>query len=243
MKTAEVMTRKVLTVGPDDTLSDAIQLMLQNRVSGLPVVGSQGELIGMLTEGDLLRRAESHTERQRPRWLEFLVGPGKLADEYVHTHSRRVGDVMTSGVMTAAPNTPLEDVVSMMEKHRIKRLPVLDDGRLVGIVSRANLLQALAIIAHDIPEAAPTDEQIRAQLWDELQKFDWTPRAFLNIVVRDSVVHLYGSVTDGRESYALKVAAQNIPGVKSVCSYLVWCDPVSGSVIELSGEENTAKRE
>ena len=236
MNAAEVMTRSVLTVNREDSLRDAIQLMLQNRISGLPVVDEAGAPVGMLTEGDLLRRAETHTERQRPRWLEFLLGPDKLANEYIHTHSRRVKDVMTPKVIAVAPDAPLEDVVRLMERHHVKRIPVLDGGRVVGIISRANLLHILSAVAGDIPQSAPSDEEIRTRLWSELGKVAWAPASLINIFVRDGVVHLSGTVSNGRECDALRVAAENIPGVKAVHSDLVWCDAMTGSVIELPKE-------
>ena len=144
MKVKDVMTRKVLSIESTANVLQAINSMLQNRISGLPVVNEDGVLVGMVTEGDFLRRTETATERRRPRWLEFLVGPGRLADEYVHTHARKIGDVMTPDPYTVAEDTALEDVVRLMEKHRIKRLPVVRGKQLVGIISRANLLHALA---------------------------------------------------------------------------------------------------
>lgn len=242
MNVAEVMTRRVLTVQDEATLDDAIRLMLNHRISGVPVLDNTGAVEGMLTEGDLLRRTETGTERKRPRWLEFLLGPGKLADEYVHTHSRRVKDVMTRAVISVAPDTPLENLVRLMERHHIKRVPVLDGGRLVGIVSRANLLQALAMVAHTVPASAASDEEIRTRLWDELGKTEWAPRALLNIAVRDGVVHLSGTVTDGRLHDALRTAAENIPGVRLVHSHLVSTDALSGTVIDLPEEETPPPR-
>jgi CBS domain-containing protein len=243
MKAAEVMTRRVLTVAREGMLDDAIRVMLQNRISGLPVVDEAGKPVGMLTEGDLLRRAETQTERKRPRWLEFLRGPGKIADEYIHTHSRRVKEVMSSRLISAAPDTPLEDVVKLMERHHIKRLPILDDGHLVGIISRANLLQALSVVAHDIPSSAASDDEIRARLWNEINTADWAPSGLINIIVRDGVVHLSGMVTTAREREALRVAAENTPGVKSVQSELVWCEPLSGTVVDLSEEETATPKD
>ena len=147
MKVQDIMTRKVLSIEPDATVLQAVRSMLQNKISGLPVVDADGKLVGIVTEGDFLRRAETTTERRRPRWLEFLVGPGRLADEYVHTHARKIADVMTPEPYTVTEDTSLEDVVQLMEKHRIKRLPVVRGKQLVGIVSRANLLHALASLA------------------------------------------------------------------------------------------------
>ena len=123
MQVKDIMTSKVLSVEANTSVFEAIRSMLQHKISGLPVVNADGALVGIVTEGDFLRRAETATERRRPRWLEFLMGPGRLADEYVHTHTRRVADVMTPDPYTVTEGTPLEDVVRIMEKHRIKRLP------------------------------------------------------------------------------------------------------------------------
>jgi CBS domain-containing protein len=183
MKVKDIMTRKVLSVEPTVSVLQAVDSMLQNRISGLPVVGADGTLVGMVTEGDFLRRTETATERRRPRWLEFLVGPGRLAGEYVHTHARKIGDVMTPDPYTVTEDTSLEDVVQLMEKHRIKRLPVVRGKLLVGIVSRANLLHALASLARSAPAPLATDEAIRERLLKELDQQKWAPIAFLTVVV------------------------------------------------------------
>ena len=236
MKVKDVMTRKVLSIEPTATVLQAVRSMLQNRISGLPVVNEDGVLVGMVTEGDFLRRTETATERRRPRWLEFLVGPGRLADEYVHTHARKIGDVMTPDPYTVTEDTPLEDAVRLMEKHRIKRLPVVRGKLLVGIMSRANLLHALASLAPSAPASLATDGVIREHLLKELEQQKWAPIAFLNVVVKDGVVELWGSITDERERQAIVVAAQNTPGVKDVQDHMVWIEPSSGVVIGAKGE-------
>lgn len=236
MQVKDVMTRKVLSIEPDASVLQAVRSMLQNKISGLPVVDASGALVGIVTEGDFLRRTETTTERRRPRWLEFLVGPGRLADEYVHTHAGKVSAVMTTDPFTVTEDTPLEDVVQLMEKHRIKRLPVVRGKLLVGIVSRANLLHALASLAPNAPAAAPADGVIRERLLAELERQKWAPVGFLNIVVQKGVVELWGSITDERERQALIVAAQNIAGVKDVRDHLIWVEPMSGVVIGAGGE-------
>jgi CBS domain-containing protein len=150
MKAKDVMTRHVVTIAPNASILEALRLMLQHKISGLPVVDEKGNLAGIVTEGDFLRRAETGTERKRSRWFEFLVGPGALAADYVRSHARRVDEVMTTDIHTITEDAPLDDVVALMEKHRIKRLPVMRGGELVRIVSRANLLHALAAIAGEI---------------------------------------------------------------------------------------------
>jgi len=153
MKASEIMTLGVVTVRPEASVKEAASLMLERGISGLPVVDASGRLVGIVTEGDLLRRVETGTERSRPRWLEFLLGPGRLANEYVHSHARKVQDVMTPGVITVSKDAPLQDVVSILEQRRIKRVSVTRGDKLVGIISRASLVQALARLAQ---EASPT---------------------------------------------------------------------------------------
>lgn len=232
MKASEVMTRPVITVEPDANVDSAIRLMLQNRISGLPVVDAGGRLVGILTEGDLLRRAETGTQRQRPRWLEFLLGPGKMADDYVRTHARKVKEIMTPEIETVGEDAPLEDVVELMERWHIKRVPVVNGGKLVGIISRANLLQALASIARTAPEPSADDAGIRKLLLDEMDKQPWAPKGLINIIVKDGVVELWGSITDEREREAMHVLVENTPGVKDVRDHLAWVEPLSGAVIE-----------
>ena len=167
MKAGDIMTGRVITISPDATVLEAIDLMTRNHISGLPVIDASGTLVGMVTEGDFLRRAETGTARKRPRWLEFLVGPGRLAEEYVETHARKVGEVMTREPITIAEDTPLDEVVHQMEHRRVKRLPVMRGTQLVGIVSRANLMRALAAIGRATPAPAMTDAAIRKQLLAE----------------------------------------------------------------------------
>ena len=236
MQVKDIMTSKVLSVEANTSVFEAIRSMLQHKISGLPVVNADGALVGIVTEGDFLRRAETATERRRPRWLEFLMGPGRLADEYVHTHAHTVADVMTPDPYTVTEATPLEDVVRIMEKQRIKRLPVLRGKLVVGIVSRANLLHALASLAPHVPAAAPADGVIRERLMAELERQKWAPLGWLNVVVQNGVVELWGTITDERERQAIIVAAQNTPGVKDVLDHLVWIEPMSGVVIDAKGE-------
>ena len=236
MKAREIMTTQVITVRSDSSLQDAIAAMLAHGISGMPVVDAQGRLVGMLSESDLLRRTELDTERKRPRWLAFLMGPGKLAEEYTHTHGRIVDDVMTDKLHCIAPDTPVQEVVQLMERHRIKRLPVLENGQLVGIISRANLLRALALATTALPAGNKSDEEIRARLASELASTEWAPRYMIDHIVQNGAVHLYGTILDEREREALCVAARNTPGVTEVHDHLVWCEPVSGAVLGLPAE-------
>jgi CBS domain-containing protein len=236
MKASDVMTQPVIAIRHDASLQDAVQLMLRNRISGLPVIDYEGKPIGMLTEGDLLRRVETGTERTRPRWIAFLAGPAKLAEEYVHSHSRRVRDLMSTQLVKVTSDTPLESVVSSMEEHRIKHVPVVDGDRLTGMITRANLMQALMHLSSGFPVPSPSDADIRQRVLDELKGNLWGDKGYITVIVKDGVVHLHGIVTDARERDALRVAAENVPGVKAVMSRVEWCDLASGTVLPFPEE-------
>ena len=144
MKAADVMITNVIAVGPDACVQDVARILLDSRISAVPVIASDGKLLGIVSEGDLMRRVEAGTGRRRPWWLAILTGREVLANEYIREHSRRVTDVMTRNVVTAAADTPLSTIANLLEKNAIKRVPIVEEGKVIGIVSRANLLQALA---------------------------------------------------------------------------------------------------
>jgi CBS domain-containing protein len=229
MKARDIMSLEVVSVSPDASILEAVRLMLQNRISGLPVVDRQGTLVGVVTEGDFLRRAETGTQHKRPRWIEFFMGPGQTADEYVHTHGRKVADVMTPTPIMITEDTRLDEIVSLMEQRSVKRLPVVRQGRVVGIVSRANLLHALASVVRELPGSATTDVTLREQIVSEFSNKAWSPRDF-NVVVRDGVVELWGTILDERERQAAKVVVENVAGVKAVRDHLVRVEPRDGVV-------------
>lgn len=243
MNVGDVMSQPAISVAPEATIADAARQMLEKRISGLPVVDPHGAVVGMVTEGDLLRRAETGTDRQHSRWFELLISPGRLARDYVHSHARKVGEVMTSEVVSVTPEDSLARVVELMEQHHIKRLPVVVDGRLVGIVSRANLMRALL---DKLPAAAATqsagDTEIRSRILAEIAKQPWGPRASVDVQVENGVVELQGSITDDRERTALQVLVENTPGVKAVRDHIVWIEPVSGFVIPADDPEPPADR-
>ena len=223
MKAKDIMTSPVVSVEVDATVVQAAQIMLQKRISGLPVVDKDGRLVGLVTEGDFLRRIETGTQHQRPRWLEFLVGPGRLASEYTNFRARKVEDVMTRELLTANEETPIEKVVDLMDKHRIKRVPVVRGRHVVGIISRANLLQALASLSPEAQPSTQDDENIRSLLLAEFERQGWAhmPLVYVNPIVLNGIVELWGTITDERERQAFIVAAENIPGVKAVRDHLV----------------------
>ncbi len=242
MKAKDIMTRNVVSVDPEATVLQAARLMLKHHISGLPVVDKSGKLIGVLSEGDFLRRSETHTERRRSRWLEFVMGPGRIAGDYVHSHGNKVSEVMTADVKTVGEDASLEDIVELMERHHIKRVPVLRAEKMVGIVTRSNLMHAMVSLARVAPSATQNDSAIRQQLLAEIQKQQWAPAATANVVVHDGVVELWGMIVDERQREGLKVAAENIPGVRAVKDHLVWIEPTSGIVIEPPEETLTPQQ-
>ena len=173
MKARDVMVSPVVTVKPSASVKEVAKLLLQRRISAVPVVDDQGKVVGIVSEGDLLHRAEAGTERQRPWWLLGLTGEETLAAEYVKAHARKVADVMTSQVTTATPDTPLHELATLMERNSIKRVPIVKDGQLVGIVSRANLVQAVASARESPLEIPLSDANIREKLLAHLQQQAW----------------------------------------------------------------------
>jgi CBS domain-containing protein len=240
MRAHQIMTRSVITVTPKTTIVDAANLMLQRHVSGLPVVDTNGKLVGIVSEGDFIRRSEIGTGRKRGRWLRFILGPGKSASDFVHEHGRKVSEVMTKSPLTITEDTALADIVEMMERNNVKRLPVVRDDKVVGIVSRANLLQAVASLAREVPDPTAEDDHIRIRIVDALEKHDWCPFG-LNVVVRDGVAHLSGVITEEHARQAAVVAAENVEGVKTVHDHLCWVDAMSGVYLNSPEDEGRAK--
>jgi CBS domain-containing protein len=240
MRAHQIMTRSVVTVAPDTSIVDAANLMLQQHVSGLPVVDATGKLVGIVSEGDFIRRSEIGTQRKRGRWLKFILGPGTAASDFVHEHGRRVEEVMTKDPLTITEDTALAEIVDLMEKNNVKRLPVVRADRIVGIVSRANLLQAVASLARQVPDPTADDDHIRNRVMDALEKNEWCPFG-LSVMVRDGIVHLSGVITEERARQAAIVAAETIEGVKKVHDHLCWVDTMSGVYINSPEDEDVAK--
>lgn len=216
MKVADVMSLGAATVRPDAPVLEAAQTMLKFNISGLPVVDGEGRLVGMVTEGDLMRRWETDTERRRSRWFSLFVDAGTLAEEYVHSHGRKVEEVMTRDPVSTTGDVQLADVVALMEKHKIKRIPVLRDGKVVGVVSRANILRTLARRLENLSQAPQSDLKVRQDILDEIARQGWLLGDAINVTVHDGHVELDGFVRDERFRDAIRVAAENARGAKSV---------------------------
>ena len=215
MRARDVMTRAVATTTPETTVEKVSQMLINLRISGVPVLDRNGQLVGIVTEGDLLRRVETGTERRRSRWSELFSANSRLAEEYIKSHARRVEDIMTREVVSVEELASLGEIAELMETKRIKRVPVVHNGKIVGIVSRADLLQVLASGGATTGDE-DSDRLIRERLLVELRKQEWANPAESNIVVSDGIVHFWGTVGSPQERTALRVVAENIPGVRGI---------------------------
>jgi len=241
MKAKDVMTHCLVSIAPGAPIRDAIARMISHQVSGMPVIGADGKLVGMVTEGDFFRRAEMHTEAPRRRWLELLLGPGSDAAEYARSHGRTVRDVMSPKVVTVGKETPLSEVVQLMEEHAIKRIPVVDDGRVVGIVSRADLMSALGEYLLKPRKPAPaSDESIRRTILTEMKRQPWCPVHLLSVRVRKGFVDLNGTIFDERQRRALHALVESVQGVKGIHDHLG--ELTGGTISDARSEKGGAKQ-
>ena len=217
MRAIDVMTSEVISVDENATVTAVARLLAERGISAVPVVDKANQVIGMVSEGDLLHRAETGTERRRSWWLDMMASTNKLAGDYIKSHSRKVKDVMTRKVLSVTEATPVADIALLLETNRIKRVPVVRDGKLVGILSRANLVRALAMTIDEAPSGVEADDRrIRDKLLAELKAQRWAEVSPANVTVKDGVVHLWSSYLSELEKRALVVAAENIPGVRRV---------------------------
>jgi CBS domain-containing protein len=234
LRARDVMTSTLVTARGDMSLEQAVGLMLEHRVSGLPVLESDGRLVGIVTEGDLLRRSEAGTARVQPRWWAEYVAPGRAAHEYVQSHGRKVSELMTTEVITVGPAALLAEVVALFETKHIKRVPVLEHGRLVGIIARADLLRVLLRLLPTQQSAVASDAELRRCVLAAIDREPWAPRNCIDVKVENAVVQLCGLYTTEWERKALRVLAENVPGVKEVRDSLVWIDPATGLIADVN---------
>lgn len=228
MKASDVMTSPVITVGPDTAVRHIAGLLFEHRISAVPVL-EKGKLVGIVSEGDLLHRHEISTDRSaRSWWLQLFSADQSIAD-YVRSHATRARDIMTREVVTVTPDTPLAEIATLLEKRGIKRVPVLRDGRLAGIVSRSNLVQALAAKGRLMNTGDSGDGAIRARLSAELERQSWWPTAS-NVIVTDGVVHYFGLVESEGQRQPARVAAENVPGVRRVEDHRILSTVLAWSV-------------
>src|SRR3974390_131393 len=232
MRARDIMVTNVITVGPEASVRDAAKILLANLISALPVLDKDGHLVGIISEGDLVRRAELGTNHHRSWWLELFSEMNKeaLATRFLKSCGRKVKDVMTTkNLITAKPTTPLRDIAVALEKNRIKRVPIVAKGQVVGIVSRANIIQALAGLPEGPERKSTSDSTIRKNVMKQIKSGKWGKGSLLNVTVQDGKVQLWGVVDSDAEKQAARVAAELVEGVKAVENNVTVLPVVAGS--------------
>jgi|SRR5579872_90073 CBS domain-containing protein len=231
MRVKDVMTRNVVSVSPQMSVAEALDTMTRSHLSGLPVIDQAGSLVGVISEADFMRRSELGTEKPGSHWLGQIFLPGRAAEIYARAHARRVDEIMSTDVETIEETAGLSEAVAVMEKRRIKRLPVLSAGKVVGMLTRADFVRALALFLREpYDQSLITDSEINRRIRAGMQDNLWAPTASVDISVKDGVVSIYGVITDERERNAIHALIENVEGVRTVHDHMVWAEPFSGMV-------------
>jgi len=227
MKAQDFMTRDVVAVHPDTPVYGVAARMAEKRISGVPVVDEAGKLIGIVSESDLMRRSELGTEVKRKWWLSLFTDPDQIARDYTQSHALKVADVMSPSVVSVTEDTTLKDVAATFDGKRIKRLPVVRDGKLVGMLTRSDLVRALASFQPIDSAAALDDASIYADLTRRMAQQAWVDPLYLNITVTKGVVELRGFIPTEEQRRALRIVVERTPGVRGVDDRLVIGLPAS----------------
>ncbi|RBP16872.1 CBS domain protein [Roseiarcus fermentans] len=236
MRVREVMTHGAIGLPETATIAEAAETMLKARISAVLVHDANNALVGVVSSGDLMRRAEIGAERKRPRWIEALLSGGRLAESYAHSHGRKIGEIMTRRLVCVSEDAELGAAVDLMLRHGVKRLPVLRGEAVIGILSRTDLMKAL-VKALPASQERRSDTEIKAAIEAELDRLGWAPRRSVRVEARDGVVTFGGAITDERLREGLRVIAENTPGVTKVHDQMCWIEPNSGVYLPAEEEE------
>ena len=231
MQAKHIMTTDVATVSANALVLEAARLMTDRRISAVPVVDAAGRIEGIVSEGDLMFRVETGAERPRSWWLSLFSSADGMAADFVKAHARSVADVMTREVVTVDEDAPIADVARILEERHIKRVPVLSGGRLAGIISRADLVRALASVAEPIgPMPSRDDETLRKEVEAALQGQRWPGTFPIGVSVSEGIVHLWGFADSETRRTAIRVLVEEIPGVRKVENHLKPSLPAYGGM-------------
>jgi CBS domain-containing protein len=231
MRVKDVMTKNVVSVSPQTSIAEALDIMTRSHLSGLPVIDNAGALVGVVSEADFMRRSQLGTEKPGSHWLGSIFLPGRAAEIYARAHARRVDEIMSRDVATVDDTASLDEAVAVMERRRVKRLPVVSGGNVVGMLTRADFVHALALFLREpYDQALVSDGEIKQRIQAEMQAQLWAPTASVDVGVKDGVVSLYGVLTDERERNAIHALIENIEGVRKLHDHMVWAEPFSGMV-------------
>ena len=220
MKAHEVMTRDVVTVGLETTVGEIAAILVRDRISAVPVVSRDGQLLGIVSQTDLAHRSETGTEKRRKWWLEVFAEPDAKAREYIKSHGLRAQDVMTRHIVSVSDGATLAEVADVLDAHRIRQVPVLSDGRLAGVISRADLVRKLAEVKVAVPAARPDNGALQKAIWHQIRSQPWLKSAFVNLTVKDGVVELWGAVESGEQHRALRILVEGVEGVEKIDDHL-----------------------
>jgi CBS domain-containing protein len=216
MNAQEAMTKDVITVGPDATVGEIAALLVQHRISAVPVVSQDNRVVGIVTQTDLGHRSETGTEKKRKWWLDVFADADAKAREYIKSHGLKAQDVMTRHIVSVSRTSSLAEVAEVLDTHRIRQVPVMEDGKLVGMVSRTDLVRKLAEVRIAAPSARPENGALQKAIWDQIKAQTWLTSAYLNLAVKDGVVELWGAVDSEEQRRALRVLVENVSGVQRV---------------------------
>lgn len=220
MQARDAMTKDVVTVTPETTVADIAALLVRHRISAVPVFSSEGHVVGIVSQTDLGHRSETETEKKRKWWLEAFADPDSKAREYIKSHGLRATDVMTRFVVSVSSRASLAEVAEILDTHRIRQVPVMDDGRLVGMISRADLVRKLAEVKISAPAARPENGALQKAIWDRVKAEGWLKSSYVNVTVSDGVVELWGAVDSNEQRRALLVLVEGVSGVRKVVDRL-----------------------
>ncbi len=216
MQARDEMTKDVVTVGPETTVGDIAALLVTHRIGAVPVVADDRRLLGIVSQTDLVHRSETGTEKRRKWWLEAFADPDAKAREYVKSHGQKAQDVMTRVVVSVSETASLAEVADTLDTHRVRQVPVVASGRLVGMVSRADMVRALAEVSITAPAARPEGGALQKAIWDQIKAQPWLKTSYVNLAVKDGVVDLWGAVDSEDQRRALRVLVEGVPGVTKV---------------------------
>lgn len=224
MQAGDIMSVNVCSAGPNTPINEIARKLCDRGVSAMPIVDEDGKVLGVVSEGDLLRRIELGTVR-KPRWTDIFSGDASLARDYVKSHGRTAKDVMSRPAIVVKEDTDIAEVASVLESHRIKRVPVVRDGRVVGVVSRSDIVRGLIVAAKSWGRSRRLDEKdTRKSILDEINRLSFTHGTFVNVVVDGGEVHLWGNVESADQRAAIRVIAENTRGVTQVVDNMAdWC--------------------
>jgi CBS domain-containing protein len=218
MQARDVMTKDIVTVGPETTVGDIAALLVTHRIGAVPVISGDRRLLGIVSQTDLVHRSETGTEKRRKWWLEAFADPEVKARQYVKSHGHKAEDVMTRHVVSVSESASLAEVADVLDTHRIRQVPVVSDGRLAGMISRADLVRVLAEVSITGATARPDNGALQKAIWDQIKSQPWLKAAYVNLAVKDGAVEIWGAVDSDEQRRALKVLVEGVPGVARVDS-------------------------